>query len=118
LPGDVRARFIGSFVVDPHTMTPARVRELSAPVVANWVSQREDRLAAEILAEPPNGLTATGLNSCLAAVNQHAARVLVVPSEASSQGLPATRAAYSRARRADACMSHRQYTPSQTCSRR
>lgn len=79
LPGDVRARFIGSFVVDPHTMTPARVRELAAPVVANWVSQQEERLAAEILAEPPNGLTAAGLNSCLAAVNQHAASVLVVP---------------------------------------
>ena len=79
LPGDVRARFIGSFVVDPHTMTPARVRELSAPVVANWVSQQEQQLAAEILAEPPNGLTAAGLDSCLAAVNQHAVSVLVVP---------------------------------------
>ena len=79
LPGDVRERFIGSFVVDPHTMTAARVRELSAPVVANWVSQREQQLAAQILAEPPDGLTAAGLNSCLAAVNQHAVRVLVVP---------------------------------------
>jgi release factor family 10 len=41
LSGEVRERFIGSFVVDPHTLTPARVRELSAPVVADWVSQRE-----------------------------------------------------------------------------
>jgi peptide chain release factor subunit 1 len=79
LPGDVRERLVGSFVVDPHTMTPARVRELSAPVVANWVSQREQQLAAQILNEPPDGLTVAGLNSCLAAVNQHAVGVLVVP---------------------------------------
>jgi peptide chain release factor subunit 1 len=79
LPGDVRERFIGSFVVDPHTMSPARVRELSAPVVADWVSQREQQLAAQILTEPPDGRTAAGLNSCLAAVNQHAVSVLVVP---------------------------------------
>lgn len=79
LPGDVRGRFIGSFVVDPHTMTAARVRELSAPVVANWVSQREQRLVAQILRAPPDGLTAVGMSSCLAAVNQHAVGVLVVP---------------------------------------
>jgi hypothetical protein len=79
LPGDVRERFIGSFVVDPHTMTPARVRELSAPVVASWVSQREQQLVTQILTEPPDGLTVTGMNSCLAAVNQHAVNLLVVP---------------------------------------
>jgi peptide chain release factor subunit 1 len=79
LPGDVRKRFIGSFVVDPHTMTPARVRELSAPVVASWVSQREQQLVTQILTEPPDGLTVVGMNSCLAAVNQHAVNLLVVP---------------------------------------
>ena len=80
LPGEVRERFIGSFVVDPHTMTPARVRELSAPVVANWVSQREQQLVTQILQEPPGRLSAIGMNSCLAAVNQHAVSVLVVPA--------------------------------------
>lgn len=79
LPGDVRERFIGSFVVDPHTMTPARVRELSLPVVANWVSQREQELVTGILQQPHGGLTVIGMNSCLAAVNQHAVRVLVLP---------------------------------------
>lgn len=79
LPGDVRERFIGSFVVDPHNMTPTRVRELSAPVVARWVSQREQQLVTQILAEPPNGLTVAGLKSCLAGVNQHAVNLLVVP---------------------------------------
>lgn len=79
LPGDTRERFIGSFAVDPHTMTPARVRELSAPVVANWVSQREQRLITQILQEPPDGRTIVGMNACLTAVNQHAVQVLVVP---------------------------------------
>jgi hypothetical protein len=50
-------------VVDPHTMTAARVRELSAPVVANWVSQREQRLVAQILREPLDGLTAVSMSS-------------------------------------------------------
>ena len=79
LPGDVRDRFIGSFVVDPHTMAPARVRELSTPVVKNWVSLREQRLVAQIRTAPPGGLTAIGLNSCLAAVSACAVQVLVVP---------------------------------------
>lgn len=79
LPGEVRERIVGRFVVDPHTMTPARVRELSAPVVANWLSRHEQQLVSQVLAEPPNGLTAIGLNSVLAAVNQHAAQVLILP---------------------------------------
>jgi len=79
LPSDARERFIGSFVVDPHTMTPARVRELSAPVVANWVSQREQRLVSQIVQEPPGRLAVAGMSPCLTAVNQHAVAVLVVP---------------------------------------
>jgi Bacterial archaeo-eukaryotic release factor family 10 len=79
LPRAVHDRFIGSFTVDPHALTPARVRELSAPVVERWVNMREQQVAAEILAEPPYGLTAIGLNSCLAAVNARAVKTLVVP---------------------------------------
>jgi len=66
-------------VVDPHTMTPARVRELSAPVVANWVSQREQRLVSQIMQEPPGRLAVVGMSPCLAALSQHAVAVLVVP---------------------------------------
>ncbi len=79
LPAEVQARFIGSFVVDPHTLTPARVRELSAPVVGEWVHRREQELVTQILQRPPDGLTAVGLSPCLAAVNQHAVAALVVP---------------------------------------
>lgn len=80
LPGDVRERFIGSFAVDPHTMTPARIRELSAPVVKNWVNEREQRLVSQVLAEPPGGRAAIGLNACLAAIRSRAVSFLIVPA--------------------------------------
>lgn len=81
LPAGLRDRLAGTFVVDPHTMTPARVRELAAPVIADWVGMHEQRLAIEMReAEGPHDpLTISGLNQCLAAVNQHAVQLLVVP---------------------------------------
>jgi len=79
LPGDVRDRFAGSFVIDPHTMTPARVRALAAPVIEDWVNRREQQLIDQIVQEPPGGLAAIGVNACLSAVNQRAVAVLVVP---------------------------------------
>ena len=79
LPADVGDRFAGSFVVDPHTMTPVRVRDLSGAVIRDWADRRERRLLAEFRQEPPDGLTLTGLRDCLAAVNQHAVQLLVVP---------------------------------------
>lgn len=79
LPGEVRDRFAGSFVIDPHTMTPARVRELSEPVLRDWATERERRLVAELSERPPDGLTVTGLKACMEAVGQHAIRLLVLP---------------------------------------
>lgn len=79
LPADVRDHFAGSFVVDPHTMTPARVRDLSSAVIRDWADRREQRLLAQLGQEPPGGLTLIGLHGCLAAVNQHAVQLLVVP---------------------------------------
>jgi hypothetical protein len=79
LPGDVRDRFAGSFVVDPHTMTPAKVGALAAPVVESWVSRRDEDLIDRIMQAPPRGRTAIGVNACLSAVNQRAVAVLVVP---------------------------------------
>lgn len=79
LPADVGDRFAGSFVIDPHSMTPARVRDLSGTVIRDWADRREQRLIAQLQQEPPDGLTLTGLRDCLAAVNQHAVRMLVVP---------------------------------------
>ena len=79
LPADVRGRFAGSFVVDPHTMTPARVRALAAPVIENWMNRRDQQLIDQITQEPPGGLATTGVNACLSAVNQRAVEILILP---------------------------------------
>ena len=80
LPAGLRDQFAGRFVADPHTLTPARVRDLAAAVIADWVSAREEHLRTGFLQQSPDGLTATGLNACLAAADQHAIERVLVPA--------------------------------------
>jgi len=80
LPAGLRDQFAGSFVADPHTLTPAKVRDLADHVVEEWLDQRDQRLVTQILQQPPDGLTAEGLSACLAAASQHAIQLLLVPS--------------------------------------
>jgi hypothetical protein len=75
----VRDHLAGTFFADPHTMTPARVRALAGPVIDNWVSTKEQRLAAQIRQDAPGRPAAVGLSPCLDAVSQHAVQLLVVP---------------------------------------
>lgn len=86
LPPAVRERFAGSFAADVHSLTPARVRELAAPLAARWAAQRTERLAGQVLGVTPGGLAATGLHACLAVVNARAAQVLVVPDHGLTPG--------------------------------
>ncbi|HET9080330.1 MAG TPA: hypothetical protein VFO01_07420 [Trebonia sp.] len=79
LPPAARERFAGSFAADVHTLTPARVRELAAPLAARWATQRAEHLAGQVLDMPPGRLAAAGLEACLAAVNARAAEILIVP---------------------------------------
>jgi hypothetical protein len=79
LPPALRERFAGSFAADTHMLTPARARELAAPLASRWAGQRVERIAGQVLAMPPGRLAATGLGACLAAVNESAAEILVVP---------------------------------------
>ncbi len=79
LPPAVRKAFAGSFIADPHVLTPARVRDLAEPVIARWAEQEGRRLATDILEASPGGLAAIGLAGCLAAVNAHAVEQLIVP---------------------------------------
>jgi Bacterial archaeo-eukaryotic release factor family 10 len=81
LPPGVRERFAGSFAADTRTLTPARVRELAAPLVARWAEQTAERLAEQVADMPPGGLVATGLRACLAAVNACAVHTLIVPDD-------------------------------------
>ena len=80
-PAGLREQFAGSFAADPHTVTPARVRELAWPVIGHWRETAEQRLVASLRADPPGGLTVTGLDACLTAVNNRAVQLLVVPDD-------------------------------------
>jgi hypothetical protein len=80
LPSVLRERVAGTFVIDPHTMSPARVRQLADEVVAEWEDGRERRLAAELLEQPPS-MAAIGLDACVTAANQHAVQLLAVPDD-------------------------------------
>ena len=81
LPRAAREDFAGSFAADPRTLTPARARDLAAPVIARWSGQRARCLADQIRAMPPGGLAAVGLPACLAAVNASAVDTLIVPED-------------------------------------
>ena len=80
-PATLRERFAGSFAADPHTVTPARVRELAGPVIGHWRETAEQRLVGSLQADPPGGQTVTGLDACLTAVNNRAVQLLVVPDD-------------------------------------
>ncbi len=86
LPPQLRKRLAGTFVIDPHTMTPARVRKLADEVVARWEDAREATVAGQITGQPTDAMAAVGLPACLDAANQHAVQVLVVPDDAVTPG--------------------------------
>lgn len=81
LPPVVRDTIAGSFTAETHALTPARVHDLAAPIIARWTERRARCLADQILAMPPGGLAAIGLRACLSAVNADAVATLVVPDE-------------------------------------
>lgn len=81
LPPALRSRVAGTFVIDPHTMSPARVRQLADEVVGRWEDSREQQLAAALAEQAPGPMTAVGLDACVHAVNQHAVQLLMVPDD-------------------------------------
>jgi hypothetical protein len=87
LPAHIGAAFIGSFVVDPHTMTSATIRRLAEPLVGTWQHAREEELVSQLLQEEPRGLSVTGMERCLAAVNRRLVQMLVVPVDGLAPGL-------------------------------
>lgn len=77
----LRDRVAGSFRVDPHTMTPAVVRDLAAPLIGDWVTAAEERLVLRMRQDAwrRDPLTVTGFAPTLTAVSQHAVADLLVP---------------------------------------
>jgi peptide chain release factor subunit 1 len=86
LPPALRGRVAGTFVIDPHAMTPARVRQLADEVVGRWEEARERELAAALAEQAAGGMTAIGLDACVTAANQHAIQLLMVPDDEVAPG--------------------------------
>ncbi|MFD2080896.1 peptide chain release factor subunit 1 [Actinopolymorpha cephalotaxi] len=82
LPDAVRRRLVGTFVVDPHTMTAGDVRDLSARARDRRRREHELRVLAEVADREANGLAVSGIEACGQAVNRGQAAMLVVRDDA------------------------------------
>jgi hypothetical protein len=76
----LRDQFAGSFVADPHNLTPAKVRGLAEQVIRDWTGHEERRLVTQFRGKPPGALVVTGLAACLAAASQRAIAFALVPA--------------------------------------
>jgi peptide chain release factor subunit 1 len=82
LPYRLQSRVAGTFVIDPHTMTPARVREQTEQIVQDYERDEEERLVNDALERvAARALGAAGLEWCLMAVNERAVQVLLVDDD-------------------------------------
>lgn len=81
LPTTVRQRVAGSFNVDLQTATPARVRDLAAPVIAKWTESAEAELVDEMLSKRPETAVTTSLAECATAVRSRAVSQLVLADD-------------------------------------
>lgn len=81
LPDGVRRKLVGTFVVDPHTMTAGDVRTRGARARDQRRVEHERRVLAEIADQEATGLAVSGIEACADAVNLGQAAVLVVHGE-------------------------------------
>jgi peptide chain release factor subunit 1 len=85
LPRGVKQSLAGTFSVDTHTVTPARVRELATPVIARWAENYEAQLVTDVLSEQQD-MAARDLAGCLAAVKSRAVSHLIAPDDLTVPG--------------------------------
>ncbi len=87
LPQAIRGKVVGSFVVDPHTMSSGRVREQADRIIESHERDEERRLVAEVLDRVgAGGLGAAGLTWCVHAVNEKAVDHLLVHDDVQRGG--------------------------------
>ncbi len=87
LPKELRQHVVGTFVIDPSTMTPATVREHAQPIVDEYERAERTQLVAtarERVEAGGNG--AAGLEWCLLATNEHAVATQLVHDHAERPG--------------------------------
>jgi peptide chain release factor subunit 1 len=87
LPNDLRSKVVGTFVIDPHTMTPAAARDSAQAVVDAYERHEEEALVGQALERAATGgLGAVGPEWCLLAVDALAVEHLLVQADATVPG--------------------------------
>jgi peptide chain release factor subunit 1 len=79
LPQQLRSRVVATFTVDPHTITPGKLRQRAEQHVEAYERHEERQLVAEALERvAAGGFAASGLAWCLTAVDEKAVQLLLV----------------------------------------
>jgi peptide chain release factor subunit 1 len=87
LSHQMQPRVVGTFTIDPHTMTPGQVRQHAELVVEQYERDEERRLVESALERvAAGGLGASGLPWCLMAVDEQAIEVLLIHDDSQAPG--------------------------------
>ncbi len=78
MPVPLRDRVAGTFVVDPHTMTPHVVHVRAAEVMAEWETARRRRMADHLAAWEAAGLAVSGVEPSAEMIGKSLVDLLVV----------------------------------------
>lgn len=88
LPAELRRKVVGSFVIDPHTMTPASARDEAQRAVDEYERQEEVTLVQQAMERVvAGGLGALGLEWCLLAATELAVDTLLLEATALVPGV-------------------------------
>jgi hypothetical protein len=88
LPRDVQTKLAGTFEVDPHTTTPAVVRDQAQRIVENFEREGERRRVAEVLEKvAAHGRAVAGLEPTLWAASTAAVQDLLVQEDVTVAGV-------------------------------
>jgi peptide subunit release factor 1 (eRF1) len=87
LTQDLQRKLVGTFILDPRTATPARIRDEAAQVVELYERREESDLVAQALDRvAAGGLAAAGLEWCLLAVNEKGVQLLLIHNDVAVAG--------------------------------
>jgi len=87
LSHELQSRIVGTFVIDPHTVTPARVRDEAERVVDDFERRQEAQLVGQAIERADTkDLGALGLEWCLAAVDEQAVQLLLINDHSEAAG--------------------------------
>jgi peptide chain release factor subunit 1 len=87
LPKALHEKVVGTFVIDPRTMTPAAVREQAKQTVDAYELSEETQLVDQAMERvATRGMGAVGLEWCLLAVNEKAVDFLLINDDSQRAG--------------------------------